>query len=122
MVVAVWFRNFEAVGRSNTPLHSRAAGKFFSLVACRLRSYDRFQLLIVVAKQFDDLWIISFAGFFHHELHRLIQWECAAILPVRSQGIEAINGCKNAGPNWYFFALKAVRITGPVPLFMVRTH
>src|SRR5215475_1403671 len=87
-----------------------------------LRAGHAFQLNISALQDLDYLRIKSLPPVRDHPCHRLIKWQSAAVLPVRSQGVEAIDRRQDAGANRNLLAGQSVWISGPIPLFMVSPH
>ena len=82
---------------------------------------NSFQLFVAGFQQVHNFGIVGFACLISHPLHSIIQRQRFAILAVRCQRIQAIDGGKNSGANGNFFPFQPVGITGSVPPLMVRT-
>ncbi len=80
------------------------------------------QLSIAAPQEFHDPRIEALAGLGHYVLHGFIQRQRAAVLAVRGEGVQAIDGSQNPGAQGDFVALQPGRIPCSVPFFMMRAH
>jgi hypothetical protein len=70
----------------------------------------------------DDFRAECRARLVHDDVHRLIQRQRFAILPVRRYCVQAINHREYAGAHRDGFTFEAIRISRAVPLFVARAN
>ena len=91
-------------------------------IVLTLSARHTFKFDISPLQNLDDLGIESLPCVGTYSRHRLVKRKCATVLTVRSQRVETINCRQDARSNWNLLARQAVRISRPIPLFMVRSH
>src|SRR4051812_43136228 len=106
---------FKPSRRRSASFHLHVRGELGERNLLSAFFHQVFEIAILLAQDFDDARVESFARFRLQPFHDFLKRKSTAVLAIGGKSVKEVDGGENAGAYRDLFKLKAKRITGTVP-------